>query len=263
MRRWVALAAIAVLAVGCDKKDGGEVKLAPTASALASSAPPPTAKVVKYTFDTKSKTSIDMVAPKERIKAFTEGGSGELQIDLMNFTNTRGEAKADLKSITMTHWPDAKDNASQSEHARTWLEVADKLPDDVKTPNRWAVFAIRGIEGVSEPNVTKIPVTKDGADDVRIVTCKAKGEFLVHGHKVDKELELELKLRYAPGAKPDDKPTSIDVKTTKPFEVTLAEHDVKPRDDFGKIAKGAFNLLGTKVGEVANVSLEFRATPAP
>lgn len=261
MRR-LAVLGLVVLAVACDKKDG-EVKLAPSASALASSAPPPTAKVVKYTIEPKSKTNIDMPAPKEKIKAFTDNATGELQIDLMNFTNTRGEAKVDLKTITMTHWPDAKDNVSQSEHARTWLEVADKLPEDVKGPNRWAVFAIRGIEGVSEPNVTKIPVTKDGADDVRIVTCKAKGEFLVHAHKVSKELELELKLRYAPSAKPDDKPTSIDIKTTKPFEVNLAEHDVKPRDDFGKLAKGAFNLLGTKVAEVATVSLEFRAVPAP
>jgi hypothetical protein len=36
---------------------------------------------------------------------------------------------------------------------------------------------------------------------------------------------------------------------------------VKPRDGFGKIAKGSFSLLGTKVAENADISLDLRATP--
>ena len=61
-----------------------------------------------------------------------------------------------------------------------------------------------------------------------------------------------------------DEPTvGIDIKTKSPMKVKLADHDVKPRDNFGKIATKAFDLLGTKVADVANVSLELRATPAP
>jgi hypothetical protein len=37
---------------------------------------------------------------------------------------------------------------------------------------------------------------------------------------------------------------------------------VKPRDTFGKFAKGSLGLLGTKVADTADVTIDFRATPA-
>jgi hypothetical protein len=38
---------------------------------------------------------------------------------------------------------------------------------------------------------------------------------------------------------------------------------VKPRDGFGKLAQASFSLLGTKVAETADVTLDLSATPAP
>ena len=58
-----------------------------------------------------------------------------------------------------------------------------------------------------------------------------------------------------------DKPKSLTIKTKKPMRATLAEHDVKPRDGVGKLAKGAFNLLGTKVAETADITLDLKASP--
>lgn len=258
-----ALAVAAVVgAVACDDKKAPG--LAPAASALAPSTAAPSIKTTKFTIDARSTTSIDMPAPKEHIKAGTEGAAGTLDIDLTNLAATRGEVKADLSTLAMRTFGDADKDGTQTGHARTWLEVADgeegKLPDDVKAANKYAVYAIRSVENLSATDLTKVPATKDGADEVRRVTATTRGELLIHGHKVDREADVEVEFRYEPGAAAN-RPKSLAIKSRKPLRATLAEHDVKPRDGFGKIAKGAFNLLGTKVADVADISLDLRASP--
>ncbi|AKV03037.1 hypothetical protein AKJ09_09700 [Labilithrix luteola] len=253
---------VALGALGCQEK--AKTDLAPAASSLAPSTAPKPAAALKFTIDPKSTSSIDMPAPKEHIKAATDAALGALDIDLTNLANTRGEVKVDLASLVTKTFDDAAKDKTQTAHARTWLEVADgeegKLPDDVKKANQFAVYAIRTIDNVSASDLTKVPVTKDGTDEVRTVTMTTHGELLVHGHKVDRDAEVEAKFVYAPGA-PADKPKAVLVKTKKPLRVVLGEHDVKPRDGFGKIAKGAFNLLGTKVADTADISLDLRALP--
>ena len=253
-----------LLIAGCDDK---KTNLAPVASSLAPSTPPPPgASVKKFVIDHESKASIEMEAPKEKIKAVTTGGTGTLDIDLTNLTNSRGEVKMDLSTITTSTFTGEKepDNKAQTMHARTWLEVADgesgKLDERTKEANRYAVYAIRSIETSSYSNVTKVSPTKDGSDDVRTVTMTTKGELLVHGHKVEREAEVEVAFHYDAGAAAD-KPKAVWIKTKKPLRVVLAEHDVKPRDGFGKIAKGSFHLLGTKVAENADIALDLRAKP--
>ena len=267
MKRFIVAAIAAAVGVGalaCDDKKA--VPTAPAASSLAPSIAAPSTKTMKFTIDPKSSTSIDMPAPKEHIKAGTDAAAGSLDIDFTNLANTRGEVKADLTTLTTKTFGDADKDQTQTGHARTWLEVADgeegKLPDDVKTANRYAVYAIRSVDNLSATDLTKVPATKVGDDEVRTVTAPTHGEFLVHGHKVDRDADVEVSFHYAPGSTPD-KPKSLTIKSKKPMRATLAEHDVKPRDGFGKIAKGAFNLLGTKVAEVADISLDLRANPQP
>lgn len=257
----VALTAVGVLGtLGCDdKKPTGPV--GPAVSSLAASPVSPTGKTIKLTIDPKSKATLDMPAPKEHIKAFTDAAAGTLNVDPANLANSRGEIKMDLTTLTMNHFGNA-DDASQTKHARCWLEVTDceegKLSDETKAANKYAVYAIRSIENASATDLTKVAATKEGEDEVRTVTLTTKGELLVHGHKVEREAEAEVSFRYAPGADAA-KPKSLVMKTKKPLRVVLAEHDVKPRDNFGKIAKGAFNLLGTKVADNADITLEIRA----
>jgi hypothetical protein len=95
------------------------------------------------------------------------------------------------------------------------------------------------------------------------VTLNAHGDFLLHGHKVDKTEALEIRFHYPAGAPADAKPTSIDVSTKTPLHVTLAEHEIKPRDNVGSIAENAFKLLGTKVAETADVTLDLHAKLVP
>ena len=245
---------------GCDdKKPTGPV--GPAVSSLAASPVAPSAKTIKLTVDPKSKATLDMPAPKEHIKAFTDAAAGSLTVDPTNLTNSRGEIKMDLTTLTMNHFGNA-DDASQTKHARCWLEVTDceegKLSDETKAANKYAVYAIRAIENASATDLTKVPATKEGDDEVRNVTLTTKGELLIHGHKVEREADAEVSFHYAPGGDAA-KPKSLVIKTKKPLRVVLAEHDVKPCDNFGKIAKGAFNLLGTKVADNADISLEIKA----
>src|SRR5262249_2892865 len=145
--------------------------------------------------------------------------------------------KVDLTTLS-THTFHNDDDLSQTKHARTWLEVGDAASAEDREKNRWVVYAIRAIDAVApSADVTKIAPTKQGADDVRVVTLTAKGDLLLHGHKVEnREAQLEARLHYPSGAPADSKPTSIEIKSKAPLRITLAEHDVKPRDTFGKIA---------------------------
>lgn len=257
------VALVALAAAGCEEKKSS-ANVAPAASSLAPSTPAPKSMAVKFVVDPTSTTALLMEGPLEKIKARTEGAAGTLDVDLKDVTASRGEVKIDLTTFTTSTFGDKSKDETQTTDARTWLEVADgadgKLDPKTKEQNRYAVYAIRAIENPSEADLTKIAPVKDGGDDVRTVTLTTKGELLVHGHKVARDADVEMQLRYDPGA-PPDKPKSLTVKTKKPFRVVIAEHDIKPRDSFGKIAKGAFHLLGTKVADNADVTLDLRAKP--
>lgn len=245
--------------VAC-KKDNA-VALAESASALATVAPPASAKVVPYAVDPASKTSIDMPGLKEHIKADTSVAMGDLQVDLMNLGNTRGEVKVDLTSLKTHTFGDDRDG-SQTTHAQNWLEVGEVAAADTKKANQNAVFAIQSLAKISAPDLSKVAPTKDGGDDIRTITATVHGEFLVHGHKVTKDVPIEARFHYAPGAAADSKPMKIDIKSTEPLHVTLKEHDVVPHDNFGKVASWTSNLV-SKVAETADITLDLHANLSP
>jgi hypothetical protein len=264
--RWALfsmLAAGVLTSVACDKKDepptSASSSVAPAASSVAPSVPPATATVEKFTLDTTGKTMIDMPAPKEHIKAETSGSAGSLQVDLMNIANSRGEVKVDLTTLKTHTFDDAEKDTKQTEHALTWLEVGEKATPEMREQNKWATFAIRSVDGASATDVTKIPAVKGEGGDVRTVTLNAHGDFLLHGHKVDKTVALEIRFHYPAGGPADAKPTTVDIATKTPLHVVLAEHEVKPRDNLGALAQGALGLLGTKVAETADVTFDFHA----
>jgi hypothetical protein len=247
--------AACALAVGC-KKDNA-VALAESASALATVAPPATAMVVPYAIDKASKTSIDMPGLKEHIMADTDGAAGKIDVDLMNLKNTRGEVKIDLTTLKTHTFHDDRDE-SQTHHALNWLQVGDAATPQEKAANQYAVFAIESVDKLSATNVSKVAPTKDGSEDIRTVTATVHGEFLVHGHKAKKDVPIEARFHYPAGAKADSDPTRVDIKSTSPLSVTLKEHDVHPRDNFGKLASWTTKLI-SKVAETAAVSLDLHA----
>jgi len=256
----VALA-LGLTVAGCSRKDDA-AQLAPAASALAVSKAESTTPTWHYAIDPKSTTHVDMPGVKEHIKADTTASAGDLKIDLMNLANSRGEVKADLETLKTHTFGDSKDE-KQTEHALTWLEVGAQTPANVRDANRWATYAIRSIDGLSATDLTKVVPERREGGDVRTVTLTAHGDFLLHGHKSAKDAALEVTFHYPSGAPADSKPTGIDLRSKAPLHIVLADHEVKPRDNLGALAQGAFGLMGTKVAETADVTLDLHAIPAP
>lgn len=84
-----ASALFAIRSAGCEEEK--KTNLAPAATVLApASAVPMGATTRTFVLDDDSKTSIEMEAPKEHIKATTHGGTGTLTIDVAELTHSKG-----------------------------------------------------------------------------------------------------------------------------------------------------------------------------
>jgi hypothetical protein len=254
-----ASAVVLVLLSGCSKKDDAAASLAPAASSLPTSKADPSSMAWRYVVDPKSTTHVDMPGVKEHIKADTTGATGTLDVAANDLPQSRGMIRIDLTTFA-THTFGNGDDATQTKHALTWLEVT--VGDKTSEEMRWADFAIRGIDGASATDLTKIEATKDGADDVRTVTMTVHGDVLIHGHRIQKDALVDVAFRYPSGAAADSKPARIEIKSKEPMRVVLKELDVRPRDPAGQLLDWTAKLI-SKVAETADVTVDIGATPAP
>ncbi len=252
------LAALAFpLVSACDKESEAAPAQAVVASAVVTPKPPEGPKVIKLTIDPASKTAIDMPAQNEHIKAETTAAAGTLTIDPTDLTKTRGIVRVDLTTLRTTTFGNAEKDGLQTEHAHNWLEAGKLVTPEVKETNRWAIFTIKEVAGVGEADLSK--VTASG--DTRTVDAIVKGDFFLHGHQAPKEAPVEVVFHYPAGQAMTALPDRVDVRTKSPLQVTLKEHDVKPRDNFGKLAQATLQLV-SKVAETADVTLDIHATPS-
>jgi len=259
---------LAVLAGGCKKgdEDAAPQPPMPSAAPIAASSAMASAHSADYDIEPASKTAIDMPAPKERIKGETTAAKGILHVDVANLAMTRGDVFVDLNTFATHTFGDTDKDTTQTHHAHTWLQLDDMMKDaPARERNRWVHFAIRSIDGLSATDIWKVAPTKVGGDDVRSVTLVAHGDVELHSlpSKGQKDAALEVRVHVPAGSPEGTKPTSIELvgKEGAPLQITLADHDVKPRDTEGILAQKAFGLLGTKVADVANVSVDLVAKP--
>jgi hypothetical protein len=254
----VASCCMLLVAAACDKKNDA-AELAPAASALTASKAEPTSMAWHFAVDPKSTTQVDMPGIKEHIKGDTAAAAGSLDVAGHDLTQSRGLVRIDLTTFSTHTFGDDQD-ATQTKHARTWLEVT--VGDKTNEELRWADFAIRGVDGASAKDLTKVEPTKDGADDVRKVTMTVHGDVLIHGHKVQKDALVEAAFRYPSGAPADSRPNRIEIKSKEPMRVVLKELDVRPRDPAGALLDWTTKLI-SKVAETADVTVDIGAVPAP
>ncbi len=250
-----------VVLVGCSLacgKKGDAVDPAPAAS-LAASMADPTAATWHYAIDPKSTVHVDLPGLKERIKADTTEAAGSLDVVPKELAKSRGQVRIDLATFATSTFGNDKD-ATQTKHARTWLEV--QIGDKTNEEMRWAEFAIRSIDALSAASLPQVASSKEGSEDLRTVTMTVRGELLVHGHKVPREDLVDVVFHYPAGAASDSKPTRIEISSRQPMHVVLKEHDVGPRDTAGKVLEWTTNLI-SKVADTADVTVRLGATPAP
>lgn len=245
-------------ALGCESEPAAP--LAPTASALTPAKPAAEGAKKLVVDKATSKVELMMEAPQEKIRGKLPGSAeGELHVDPSDLSKTTGLVTLDLSGLELVQdvaddtgkFTGEKKSDLQNEHARAWLEIGPDAPEADRKKNAHVEFSITKVDAPVK-DVTKLP----GAE--RKATFTASGELLLHGRKAPKTVEMEATFSYA-----GDKLTQVTVKTTKPFVVGLAEHDVKPREGFGKLAQKTLEILAPKVAKDAMVTVELTARVAP
>jgi hypothetical protein len=258
-RSTAVLGALLSLLAACSKKDESR-QLAPAASALAASTADPAAVVWHYVLDPTSVAHVEMPGLKETIKGSATGAAGTLDVVPRDLTKSRGLVRIDLATFA-THTFNNDDDATQTKHARTWLEV--QVGDKTNADMRWAELAIRSIDGLSDAaDLTAMHAGRDGQEDVRALTMTVHGELLIHGHKVPGDDVVDVTFRYPPGTAADAKPARMTIKSRQPMRVVLKELDIRPRDPAGIALAWTSNLIA-KVADVADVTVDLTAAPAP
>ena len=255
----VSFVGVAACATGCGKKSD-EAGVAPVASALVASTADSPAATWHYAIAPAGVTRIDMPGIKEHIKAETSASAGALDIVPSDLAKSRGIIRIDLSTLATHTFGDEGQDATQTKHARTWLEaVVDGKTNETM---RWAEFAIRSIDALSATAVQAIAPTKDGGDEVRTATMTVHGELLIHGHKLPKDAVVDVSFRVPAGASAGAKPTRIDIQSKGPFRVVLKDYEVAPRDPAGQLLAWTSSLV-SKVAETADVSVAVSAIPSP
>ncbi len=251
-----ALLVGALACLSACKGDAAPNTLAPTAEQLAV---PKSKSAQALSFAVKkegSKLVFSMDAPIEKITGnLKDATTGEVKLDLTDITKTTALITADLNALVLTQrkkasagdaeYGEETKQDKQNEHARGWLEIDEQNPSH--ETHRRVQLTVTSVT-TQTPDVTKL------TGDERKVKATVSGEFLLHGRKAAKTVDVEVTFSFKDGA-----PTAIRVQSMKPFLVRLEEHDVKPRDAVGKLAATLLSSLSDKVAKDAEVSIDFTA----
>ena len=270
MRRNLTASAslVALMALmGCDDSPGAP--LAPSATTLTDSKPK-AAQAVSFQIETTgAKVDFTMDAPNEKIRGRADDATrGTIEVDPSDLSKTTAHLYVSIMGLELYQRPigddgtfqEEKKEPLQNEHARNWLEIGpcDDADDQAKCEkekklNENVELVLTKVE--ASPN--DITAVKSGEAKV---TATVTGKFLLHQHETEKSAKLELRFEMKDGA-----PVGLHVKTLEPFAVGLAEHDVRPRTTFGKLAKKSLDVLVSedkKVAAEAEVSVAFAANLA-
>jgi hypothetical protein len=241
-------------------RDKKPENLAPTASALAPAAPA-SEKSLSFVVETSSsQVRFLMEAPIEKIFGEAAGSvEGELFVNAEDLAKSNGLLRVDLEKLSIYQqkredekgeFGEKKKNPLQNQHARTWLEISEDTPEDVRKANRFVELSIARLEQLSTASLASL----SGAE--RTITATAVGDFRLHGRKNEKRVKVELRFTFD-----GDKLQALHVKTLEPLAIGLEEYDVRPREAFGKLAQKTLDALGSKVAKTAPIEVELSARP--
>jgi len=238
-----------------------------TTSAGPNEAEPKSLGAMVFTIEPKgSRIDVTMEAPREKLRGrVSDFTTGELQIDLADLTKTRGQLSVDLDGLqlyrrtadTDGHAGDEHQLSLQAVHARNWLEIGpcddDEQPETCeahKKRNQHVTFVITRVLA-DRQRVLAVTGSR------RTVTATVTGQLSLHQHETAKTAELEVSFDMT-----GDGAERVSVKTLRPFEIDLAEHDIRPRTTFGKLAEKTLEMLvddKEKLAPRAQLSVAFTA----
>ncbi len=243
---------LALLVLPACKKDPEISPIKETPAPIAASSKGVEQGKRRFVIDSAGALSVTIDAPLEKFQGKTEKLSGVFDVDLGNLAASTGEVVADLDAFTTHTFADGDKNESQTEHARNWFELGEKVEKVKRDDYRMARFTIESIERTS---AASLAAAKEESG-VRTVHFSAKGTLRVHGRSAKKSVEVDVSFKGPP-----DAPTEIAFKTTQPVIASLSEHDVKPRDLTGQFLAGALEKVGKKIDDKAQVHVDGKAAP--
>jgi hypothetical protein len=179
-----------------------------------------------------------------------KGLRGQLQVDVADLLRTRGAISVDLSSIEMSSFMDDDKNRRQTADALRWLEVDESEPPDVRDRYRWAEFTIQRITSAEPNDLTRL----EGS--VRQARIRVQGELSLHGRTVPRDATLAVSFAFeGPVAR------NVVVDTVEDLHVDLPLHDVRPRDERGKLLDKLSTLYVDAIGETVDVALNLALEP--
>lgn len=170
---------------------------------------------------------MELDAPIENIQAIANGIEGSVTVD---GDRASGVFKVRVDSIKTGN--DSRDGHLQNDK---WLDA-----------KKWPYLEL------SFKDVALQPGFKDGKTSQVV---KAKGEFNVHGVKKTQEVEVKLDYMKESEVTKNRAPGNL-VRVRSDFEIKLSDYNVATSDS------GVKKLIGLKVGEIAQVRIDFVGTDA-
>src|SRR4051812_34295695 len=178
-------------ALGC-KDEAAAERVAPP---MASASRPASAGAVRFVVVASGSANFLIDAPLEKIKGHSGKVRGEITLDPMDLMTTRGEVDVDLMDLVTETFDDAGKNATQTGHARNWMEIGDDVEAKRREENRFARFTIKSIDNVS----SKLADAPDKSGE-RTVMVTARGDLWAHGVSSPKAVKLSATFQGPPGA---------------------------------------------------------------
>ena len=241
----------------------------------------PASLSAKYVIESASATTFGVSTRKQKNTGSLPIAKGSFEVDLLDLTKTTGSVSVDVGAIRFSSFDDDRDNRAQAQRARSWLDVGASRPEAVREKARWARFTITKIEkpsataahlGKKQKRPRPSPLDAGDAGDaslpspdaeVRRVTFDAVGDLLFHSYRVEAVAKLNADFFYEDGASFDTKPVSVRIHSRSPLRVSLAAHDIKPRDSKGVVLSAELPILKRQVGREARVTVDVRAKLRP
>jgi polyisoprenoid-binding protein YceI len=241
---------VLLVLVACERKPKRVVRTEPWPAPLASAGPTPSASPsgasIRYRIE-RAEIRLELPARRAKPRGAIATVSGTIDLDPAQLEKTRARLEADLLSLSFEN-QDGEADAARLARALTWLELNPEREADARPAERYAVLEITALER-SEPPIDGVPTGR--------ANVTAHAELTLHRFRVPVTLELEVKLEQSDAGSTD----ILSIRTLRPLVVSLAAHDILPRDARGNVLSDELASAFTEVGREARVSAKLVARP--
>ena len=227
-RTWCLLL---LCAAGCAKKEPKPLRTEPwlahppaRASASANASGDAAPVLTRYALGEGSVIRFEIPSKRGTLSGTLGRVSGELDVGLSDLTQSRGQVRAELGSLSIHSTPGTgPSEASLLERARAALE----LSPDAHAPAVFASFDLTAVEDASPAQVEPAPESVATSPSLppfnRQVRFTAVGNLLLHGFRVARRAALLAEFGFAGDRQ---LPRSVLIRSRSPFIISLETHAI-------------------------------------